>query len=161
MPGDSWHELDTVPLKLTVDGKKKKVKAGADIVGLNSGILYATKGNKTLEFWRYLIPVPVLSGFAPRSGVMAGQTSVSGLRLAIVPNPLTTGVATLRYALSQPGLVTVSLFDVAGRSVWRRQLTACRSGAIGLDLRTLRAGVYLVRMDGANQSVTRKLVVQH
>ena len=51
---DSWTELDTVP-NYGSTGRKKRVKYGADIVCIN-GTFYALKGNKTLEFWRYVLP---------------------------------------------------------------------------------------------------------
>ncbi|MBM3323310.1 hypothetical protein FJY69_07525, partial [candidate division WOR-3 bacterium] len=48
--GDSWTELDTLPV-LGRSGKRKKVKAGADITAA-SGALFALKGNKTFELWQ-------------------------------------------------------------------------------------------------------------
>ncbi|MBM3314767.1 hypothetical protein FJY71_02845, partial [candidate division WOR-3 bacterium] len=49
---NSWIELDTVPSPVTA-GRRTRVKGGGDIVAVN-GLLYALKGNRTLEFWRYL-----------------------------------------------------------------------------------------------------------
>ncbi|MEO0077780.1 MAG: hypothetical protein ABIK86_02135, partial [candidate division WOR-3 bacterium] len=49
--GDSWAELETLPA-FGSSGKRKKVKAGADITAW-SGALFALKGNSTLELWQY------------------------------------------------------------------------------------------------------------
>jgi len=49
---DVWVELDTLPT-FGSTGKRKKVKHGGDIVNAD-GVLYALKGNKTREFWRYI-----------------------------------------------------------------------------------------------------------
>jgi len=49
--GNVWDERDTVP-KVGSTLEKKKVKAGADIVNAG-GTIYAMKGNKSREIWRY------------------------------------------------------------------------------------------------------------
>ncbi|OYD15378.1 hypothetical protein CH330_05835 [candidate division WOR-3 bacterium JGI_Cruoil_03_51_56] len=40
-------------------------------------------------------------------------------------------------------------------------MSQCGNGAANLDLRTLSAGVYLVRLDTDGFATTSKLVVQH
>jgi hypothetical protein len=68
---DSWHELDTLPLRGT-SGLKKRVKAGGDIVPQADGsALYALKGNNTREFWR-CAPSPSDGSGLSRGGVVAG-----------------------------------------------------------------------------------------
>jgi hypothetical protein len=49
---DSWHEMDTLP-RVGTGGKKKKVKAGGSVTS-DGSVLYALKGNKCNEFWRYV-----------------------------------------------------------------------------------------------------------
>ncbi len=145
-------------------GKKKRVKYGADIVAADD-LLYALKGNKTLEFWRFVpLSGPALAAAPARSGVMTG--SAFGIRqssFAIAPNPLAGGFATLRYTLPKPGPVTIAIFDIAGRTAvpTRRLAANGRQSAVSLDLRNLSAGVYLVRLTTDNFSATSKLVVQH
>ncbi len=50
--GDSWHQLEDMP-SVGPSGLKKNVNRGADIVSGPQRSLYATKGNKTRELWRY------------------------------------------------------------------------------------------------------------
>ncbi|MCX6842414.1 MAG: T9SS type A sorting domain-containing protein [candidate division WOR-3 bacterium] len=49
--GDVWSELESIP-RFGSTGKKKGVKNGGALVWAGDE-LYAVKGNKTLEFWRY------------------------------------------------------------------------------------------------------------
>jgi hypothetical protein len=160
---DSWFELDTVP-KVGTTGRKKKVKAGADVVGLG-GILYALKGNKTLEFWQY---VPATTLGAPRSvpepgrGVQADMLPDAADAMSISPNPLKNGRAVLRLnhrflASSTPAL---SVFDAGGRLVRRSTLSAQRPVVL-LDLGSFPAGVYLVQLTAAGRTATRKLIIEH
>ncbi|MCX6742550.1 MAG: hypothetical protein NTX24_05285 [Candidatus Pacearchaeota archaeon] len=48
---NEWTELDTIP-STGSSGKRRRVNKGGDLVSCN-GILYALKGNKTLEMWGY------------------------------------------------------------------------------------------------------------
>jgi len=75
---DSWKELDTVP-RMGSTGKKKKVKAGGSIVAAGRK-LFAFKGNKCLEFWRY-VPSGLTTEFgacASYSGGRGGSGGFSG-----------------------------------------------------------------------------------
>ena len=92
---------------------------------------------------------------------MAAQTTLGSWQLAISPNPLASGLAVLRYSLPKAGLATLNVFDVAGRTVLTQTLATGRTGAANLDLRRLKAGVYLVKVTADSFSTTQKLVVQH
>jgi hypothetical protein len=156
--GDSWQELDTIP-SLSA-GKKKKVKAGADVVTVDQA-LYATKGNKCNDLWKYR--PGGLFGVIPdaHDGVLAEQLGSHTASVALSPNPLASGFATLKYSLARAGLARVSVFDVTGRSVFAHTLALGRAGTTTLDLRKLSAGVYLVKLATDDFSATQKLVVQH
>jgi len=156
--GDSWSELDTLK-SYGSTAKKKKVKAGGDLVSLGNGGFFALKGNKTYEFWRYYLPAGLLAR-PERSGVMGEPSTIYDSRFAISPNPIASGFATIRYSLPKGGPVTVTVFDVAGRSVFRQSAIGNRSSTMSLDLRGLSNGIYLVRVDAAGSCRSRKLVVQ-
>jgi hypothetical protein len=81
--------------------------------------------------------------------VTAGSVEMSGVAFAIVPNPLSGGLATL------------NVFDVTGRTVLTQTVAAGRTGTAGLDLRKLEAGVYLAKVTVDGFSATQKLVVEH
>jgi len=159
---DSWHELDTMP-QFGTTGKKKKVKAGGDITPA-ADLLYAFKGNKTLEFWQY-VPYTVQAtdcGPQSRGGVAAADVIRDGSRaVRITPNPLRAGAATL--SLSGPtrwssGPVQMSILDVSGRCVHSSLIIG--KSSFRLDLRSVSAGVYIVRLSGVDFAATQKLIVQ-
>jgi len=158
-PAGPWAERETLP-QIGSLGKKKKVKAGADITA-TFGELYALKGNKSNELWRY---APGQAQAQSRSGVMASAgplPSAGPARLTIVPNPLRSGFATLVWetgAASQSRLTRLRLYDATGRLV--HSSFAIRASSYRLDLRSAPAGVYIVRLDAGGLTATRKLVVQ-
>ncbi len=156
---DAWTELDSVP-SYGSTGRKKRVKYGADIVTVGNGAFFALKGNKTVEMWRYVLATPMAHGGTPRAGIMARPAKIGGCRLTVAPNPLSGGFVTLRYGLPTAGPATVSVFDATGRMAARQSLVVSRDGCSTLDLRSLSAGVYLVRLEADGYSASRKLVVQ-
>jgi len=138
------------------------VKAGADLVGYGSyAAFFAFKGNKTAEFWRYVYRPALTAGRPDRPGVMAGNVEVKNAKFELFPNPIASGFATLRFSLPNAGPAVVTVFDVAGRSVFStRSLGHTVARSLSLDLRKLASGVYLVRLDADNFTQTQKLVVQ-
>jgi hypothetical protein len=161
--GDSWSQLDDVPL-IGLSGAKKKVKGGGDLVALNpqpNPVIYGMKGNKSNDLWTYeYFGAVAQTPLAERSGVMAVNTDNRRVSLAISPNPLATGFATVSYSLPQPAAATVRVYDATGRAVMVRSLADGRSGQVGLDLRSLSAGVYLVKLSTESLTATHKLVVE-
>jgi hypothetical protein len=153
----TWTELDTIPA-FGSTAKKKKVKAGSSLAN-DGALVYALKGNKTLEFWQF-DPMAVYSARPHRSGVMAERLQPQGFDVRLGPNPLSTGVATLRYSLPKAGPLSLRVFDVTGRTVVDRSLVAGRAGTTEFDLRSLSAGIYLVKLTADGCSSTHKLVVQ-
>ena len=86
--------------------------------------------------------------------------AIGDWRLAISPNPLASGFATLRYSLPRSGAAVLGVYDVSGRAVMWQTLNVARNGAATLNLRHLSNGVYLVKLSSDSFSVSRKLVVQ-
>jgi|GEM_PF-2609984 len=157
---DSWVQQADIPLYGN-SGRRKKVKQGGALAGYPSaGGLYALKGNKTYDFWRYA-PYMADGAQPSREGVMASNLNIGDVSFAIAPNPLSGGLATVRYSLPKAGLATLYVYDVTGRTVLTQTLAAGRTGTAGLDLRKLDAGVYLVKVAAEGFSTTQKLVVQH
>jgi hypothetical protein len=154
---DTWAECNELP-PLGSSGTRK-VSAGGCMVSVDS-TLFALKGNKTNELWRYDLASTDASQ-SSREGVMAERVASGDWRVAIGPNPLAGGFATVRYSLPKTGLVTLNVFDVTGRTVLTQTLATGRAGKAGLDLRRLGAGVYLVKVTAQGFSTTQKLVVEH
>jgi len=152
---DTWTEFNQLP-PIGSSGNHK-VSAGGCMVSVG-GTLFALKGNQTTEFWRYTLGS--LNARQPsREGVMATQTTLGDWQLAISPNPLAGGFATVRYNLPKAGPATVEVFNAAGRLVLSSFVI--RNSEFRLDLRSMPAGVYLVKVTAEGFSTTRKLVVEH
>jgi hypothetical protein len=84
----------------------------------------------------------------------------AGMSLALLPSPLAGNVLHVGYSLNQAGPAKVTLFDISGRPVAKRDFAGTSTGELPLDLHLLSGGVYLVRLDDGHQSVVRTLVVQ-
>lgn len=82
---------------------------------------------------------------------------LSGIRLAVSPNPATSGRATLMYGLAKAGAARVTVTGADGRVALAQSLAA--GGTFPLDLRNLKAGVYVVRLESAGQAATQKLII--
>jgi len=153
---NAWSESDSLP-RQGASGRRRKVYAGGSMVSVD-GTLYALKGNRTGELWRYALA----SAEAPRparEGVTAGQTALGQWQLAIGPNPFAGGLVRLNLGRTVSQRATVRLYDASGRSVavWHPLL---QNGAADLNARHLAAGVYLVRVETDGYSATQKLVIE-
>ncbi len=137
--GDSWAELETLPM-LGSSGKKRKVKAGADITAW-SGALFALKGNSTLELWQYL---PALD--APRRSPLCSP--ISGFQLLPAAAPQSSILRLPEHPTTAPP-EKYSVYDPTGRRV---SLPAAWPSPVGPG--RLRPGVYfVVRASGATKVV--------
>ncbi|MBM3315914.1 hypothetical protein FJY71_08805 [candidate division WOR-3 bacterium] len=159
----AWRELDTMPAYGST-GKKKRVKAGGDIV-YSSLAFWALKGNKTLEFWRYGLSLDVEGTARPeRSGIAAGPRGMPArFGYALRPSPVAGRDCALEYSVPQPTAVRCRLFDASGRLV--RTMpggTLSGSGLLRLDLGGLSAGVYLFRLEAEAEGAgfVQKLVLR-
>ncbi len=87
-------------------------------------------------------------------GVAFGLTSVG-------PNPSLGSVA-VTFAMAEPGAASLDLFNVAGRRVLHRDVTALSVGAHTLELAKdgqLPSGVYVLRLVQGRRAVERKIAV--
>jgi len=158
---DSWAELETIPSVAPTGITRKKVKTGADIVAAGA-VLYATKGNKSLEFWHYGLSPMMGSQPSGRNGVMSEAARLRGRpTLEATPSPM-TGRALIAYSLPMAGPVSLKLYDVSGSLT--RTLAAGYAGAgihtTHLDAAGLPRGVYLLRLESRESRVTRKLTLE-
>jgi hypothetical protein len=130
--------------------------ANIEVTGINCYIGNDTQPTGPSGAWGRLVYNAIEMPWNP--GIdNAGDAWVS---LTLAPSPLAGAVLKVGYNLTQPGPASVTLFDISGRAVTKRDFTGGRAGQLLLDLRLLSAGVYLVRLDDGHRSLVRKLVVQ-
>lgn len=148
---DRWRELETIPA-VGSTGKKKRVKAGADIVSTGYA-LYALKGGGTVEMWRYVVAdLPP----ARQPQIQTSNEAQEPLAARLFPNPCRDQVTLVSQL---PGHLRLELFDISGRTVLRTSAPAgdCRLTA---HLDNLSAGVYLARITSGNSARTQRLIIE-
>ncbi|MEO0085166.1 MAG: T9SS type A sorting domain-containing protein [candidate division WOR-3 bacterium] len=161
--GDSWHELDTMP-SFGSTGRRRRVNDGAGIAAYGQGVLFALKGNKTLEFWRYVAGEQV-GRPEPNPGRQSIQADATDRLAQItlrVGSVIAGDHATIAYALPGSGAGTLRVFDAAGRVVRRLALagTGQRAGLVSVEISGLAAGVYVLRLESPAGLKSAKLLVQ-
>jgi hypothetical protein len=152
---DTWAEFNQLP-SLGSYGRARKVSVGGSMV-IVEGRLFVLKGNKTCEFWRDSLPSLEAPQIA-REGAMAAQTRLGDWQMTIGPNPLAGDFAVVRCNLPKGGSATLDIFDASGRRAYPS--LGIRNSEARLDLRSMPAGVYLVKATTDRFSTTHKLVVE-
>jgi hypothetical protein len=88
------------------------------------------------------------------------QNEIENRIVSLAPNPTRAGTS-LKITNSKQGVVSVSLFDVAGRMVKRlmNETKAVGTYSINIETQNLAAGLYFVRVETPEAEVTKKMTV--
>jgi hypothetical protein len=160
---NSWTELDPMPPAGSSRLKAALGQGGGFVNYPYGNALYALKGNKTVEMWRYIMPPSGTDSnedpgyYVGLDGRSLGAAGVASA--AIGPNPVTGSVARLSYNIPVRNRLSVSVFDASGRLGLRREVEVSGRGSMPLDLRSLRPGVYLARVESDGFEFNQKLVI--
>ncbi|MGQ9678456.1 MAG: T9SS type A sorting domain-containing protein [bacterium] len=155
--GDSWVELDTMP-SVGSSGRKKRVRDGGDITFSSDGVIYALKGNKTLEVWRFVPGAEIVNPVPPaRTAVMAERNELSTNPRLEVRNPVGKGELRLRYSLGAAKRGRIELWDLTGRLVVAQTL-ADQEGEFSFGGSGRKSGVYFVRLLTGGRTLVEKAV---
>jgi hypothetical protein len=86
-----------------------------------------------------------------------GPPARERIGLSVSPNPA-SGITLIDYSLPGRSAAALKLYDVAGCQVgsW----VGLRTSGLRLDVRSIPAGVYLLRLESDSGSATRKLVIE-
>jgi hypothetical protein len=97
----------------------------------------------------------------PQSGSREspGALPLSGISV-IGPNPVTRGIVLLRVGRCGMARVRAAVYGATGERMLERCLTAGSDGCAWLDLSSLGAGVYVVRVETDGCVALRKLVIE-
>jgi hypothetical protein len=154
---DTWTPLDTAHYA-SYETKKKRVRAGGDIAALTYGVFLVVKGNGTQGFYRYVRPY--LAATPDPGPAPACQARTTGARPAfsMTPNPLASGVVTVRCNLPAGRTVDVGVYDALGRAILR-STAIVHDASFTLDLRSVSEGTYFVQVTTAGLQAVQKLVI--
>jgi hypothetical protein len=160
---DQWFELDTMP-SLGSTGRKRRVKAGGDIIAWGGDAFFAIKGNKTLEFWRYMLPPSSGPGSgrlrqSPRNQVQTAL-SLEQPSLCLAPTVIRHGSLRLQYRLPAGTSTRIRIFDVTGRSVLDTRTLCSGAGTLVLPVHNLSAGTYFVSVKAAGTAIHAKAILE-
>jgi hypothetical protein len=118
---------------------------------------YVVAGTSDLAGGSVLLIKTDSLGFAPY-GVAEEKSAVhERIALSVTPNPASR-VVRVDYSLPRESEASLSLYDVTGRQVYSS--FGLRASPFRLDLRSMPAGVYLLKLDSDLGSATRKLVIE-
>jgi hypothetical protein len=112
---DTWAAPGPVnaPDSMLAGFSGKRVKTGGSLtVSLNK--IYALKGNNTLEFYMYNANITDLFAHTSDAGVQGKPLGLIPFSLKVSPNPF-RNTAMVTYSLPRPGLLSLKLYDIAGR----------------------------------------------
>jgi hypothetical protein len=147
--GDTWSELDSMPRGRS----RKKVKYGADLVGIGHDAFFGSKGGKSDEIWRYVLPDALKQaepGFG--AGAEAGR-AISAARPSTGWPGLTIVHGTLHVSSSlAAGGLRPGLYDASGR-----RLAELHSG--DNDVSGFAPGVYFVGQQSDGAFTSHRLVL--
>ena len=85
---------------------------------------------------------------------------VKNLNVSINPNPATDGFVNVNYELPESAPATISITNLMGIELIKKNLGAQKSGATKLDISNFSSGIYLINVKAANQINTQKLVIE-
>jgi hypothetical protein len=137
----------------------KRVHAGGDITA-TADFLFAFKGSKTNELWRYR-PRPE-SSFLAREGVQASPSVIPlELALSIAPNPVRLGTS-IHYAVPAATNVSLKLYNVTGALAKTVSNGRVKPGhyTVSLSAKGLARGVYILKLQSDAGNLTRKVVIE-
>ncbi len=148
--------------KLTArhSGKALDVEGGVGATADGVPVQQWTYGNQANQQWRLEAVTP--AGAQTLATSTAQSAAAAAAALAVYPNPATdqlTVQLTVRLGVAQPGEGQLVLTDPLGRVV-RRQGLPAGSPQATLDVRGLPQGLYLLRVQQAGQTYSRKVVIQ-
>ncbi|MEO0093728.1 MAG: T9SS type A sorting domain-containing protein [candidate division WOR-3 bacterium] len=181
-----WLPLALIPA-IGADGKKRRVKAGGDLIAVtyqDQNAILAIKGNKTDRIWKWsdslfatnLNHLESASGgnnFEPSKAKSATE-NLKPLEISIRPNPVGQNLfiqlpLSFWEALNQnqnPNLkITVALYNPVGQKClcreFRCEASHSTSPTIVIDTKQVKTGIYLLRVNLGSLSLTRKIIISH
>lgn len=125
---------------------KKKVRDGGDMIKF-SDYFWALKGNNTLEFYRHILPFPIID-VIPRlsdKNVRSNRIETSVFNLTIAPNPAKS-VIHFRCPVT---VKEIKIFDISGKLIKEiASVLPCNNRVedVRISLKGINPGIYFLRL---------------
>lgn len=143
----------------SVTGNGRPTLFGDSCASIDHSYFGSAGGWSPFDLGELFVSVALQSNPGVEDDLEPGIHSPS-LRITNYPNPVTDQV-TLKWQVPSRMPVSVNLYDATGRMM-RNLYTAnaeARVGTLTMDTKSLATGIYLVRLETAKGSATRKLVI--
>ncbi len=160
---DTWIELETIPRGLS----NKRVKSGGALT-FADGLVFALKGNNTRELWQYTpgssirpeAPQPICPDWLTLDFEIEKEES----RFQI-SNPTKDFIKIQQRNVMQAEAgvyLTFKLYNITGALIKSgiAKPFSVQAGIYQIEIKDLPSGVYILRLDSDNMSLTRKIVRQ-
>ena len=141
---------------VTLGPRKTRVQDGGALVYCRSSrYLFATKGN-CRELWSF-------GKLTNVGGPMDAVSTPMPIRFSLAVSPsVTSSQARVRYAIPEAGNIRLKLYDVTGRCAAVLRDGSCEPGryTANVSAKGLARGVYILKLESADGSLTRKVVIE-
>ena len=81
-------------------------------------------------------------------------------RLRVYPNPVTEGIAYVAVSVDTPQAVRLELYSLSGEILRSENLGNCQSGEIGLPLKGISAGTYLLNLYVGDKREVMEIIIR-
>lgn len=133
---------------------------------VNSDVYYyiKTANNKFYRFRFLSFEGAATGNFSLGYEDVSTRLAVSSFEFAnsfkIYPNPVSEGMVFINYDSDKTENLNVEVYAMNGQRVLSKNVNATYSGTAQLDVSTLAAGIYMVKMTSGKNSTTKKLVLK-
>jgi len=89
------------------------------------------------------------------------SAAVPGFSLAVLPNPVSGGTASVCFDLPSAGMTEITVYDLAGRlaETVTASILPGGAGSVAFSTESLAPGIYFVRLDHAGMTGTARMAV--
>ncbi|MDH5684726.1 MAG: T9SS type A sorting domain-containing protein, partial [candidate division WOR-3 bacterium] len=157
---DDWFQMDEywdIP-----SGSGKKVKGGGALIKFGE-YFYASKGSKTFEFYRHILPTGAIAPIKTPptfEGVLEHKSTNAEFKLLVTPNPAVNYIL-LKYNLPKNERISLRLYNICGELVKTyNNSNLTKAGVVRIDTKEFSAGIYILRFTSSKVNATRKLVIE-
>lgn len=141
----------------------KKINSGGALT-VYEGNLYAFKGNKRTDFYKYIPRITYMDRIQSNSNeaIMTAQTSIKiqDVKITVKPN-IIKDVARIHYQVNDLQPLRIKIYNTNGMLVRNEQKTLSgKNGIFSIDISEIGAGVYFLQIETGNNKFLEKIVVQ-